>query len=290
MKVIKAINNNVVSALDEGGNEVIIVGKGVGFKAKDTGEVDSSSIEKIFRMDNATETQKLKDLFSGLSLELLRVTNRIIDYAKLHLSKQLNQSVYITLTDHIAFAVDRYKKGMKFRNALTMEVRRFYNEEYQIGLYAVEIIDQEFSIRFSDDEAASIALHIVNAEYDASISETVRMTESIDGIIKIVENRLLMKMQEGTLFFDRFVTHLKFLFQRILKPDLNITVDNDFVTMVKNSYPHEYACSEEIGDYISSRSEHQITDEDKAYLTIHIRRIMLPRNQVHQNMPTDKKE
>ena len=281
MKVQKVINNNVVSALDENQNEIIIVGKGVGFKAKDGDSIKKESIEKIFRMESATETQKLKDLFSGLSLELLRVTNRIVDYAKLHLSKQLNQSVYITLTDHIAFAVERYKQGMVFRNALTLEVRRFYNEEYQIGLYAIELIDQDFGVRFSEDEAASIALHIVNAEYDASISETMRMTESIDGIIKIVENRLEMKMAEDTLFYDRFVTHLKFLFQRILKPDLSITIDNDFVAMVRSSYPTEYACSEEIGNYIESQSGHKITNEDKAYLTIHIRRIMLPHGQSH---------
>ncbi len=274
MRILKVINNNVVSALDAENLEIIVVGKGIGFKAKPGDLIRESAVEKVFRMQNESEAEKLKALYSGLSLEMLRVANRIIDYAKLHLSKQLNQSIYITLTDHIAFAVDRYKQGMVFRNALTMEVRRFYNEEYQVGLYALELIDQSFNVRFTEDEAASIALHIVNAEFDSSLGEVMRMTEAIDGIIKIVESRLNIRLEENSLFYDRFVTHLKFLFQRVLKPDMSVTTDNDFVEMVRTSYPEEFSCSTAIGDYISERTGHLISEEDKAYLTIHIRRIM----------------
>lgn len=31
MKILKVINNNVVSALDESGEEIVVMGKGVGF-------------------------------------------------------------------------------------------------------------------------------------------------------------------------------------------------------------------------------------------------------------------
>ncbi len=46
---------------------------------------------------------------------------KIIQYAKQSLNKELNENIYLTLTDHINFAVARYKQGMNFNNALLSE-------------------------------------------------------------------------------------------------------------------------------------------------------------------------
>ena len=49
--------------------------------------------------------------------------------------------------------------------------------------------------------------------------------------------------------------------------------DNGFGEMISRMYPVEYACSEKIAHYIKMRYEHEITDEETAYLAVHIRRI-----------------
>ena len=50
MKVKKVFNNNILCAVDEEGNEVIVTGKGLGFQ-KHTGEsLDENKIEKTYRM------------------------------------------------------------------------------------------------------------------------------------------------------------------------------------------------------------------------------------------------
>ena len=54
---------------------------------------------------------------------------------------QLNQNVYLALTDHIDFALRRFKDGMLFENALYSEIRRFYPEEFQIGCHALDLIE-----------------------------------------------------------------------------------------------------------------------------------------------------
>lgn len=48
MKIIKVINNNVVSALDKDAEEVVIMGKGIGFHAKPGQIVNEEQIEKTF--------------------------------------------------------------------------------------------------------------------------------------------------------------------------------------------------------------------------------------------------
>ena len=65
MQIVRAINNNIVSCLDENGQEVIVMGKGLGFHAKTCSEISESQIEKMFRMDSQKETDKLKALFSS---------------------------------------------------------------------------------------------------------------------------------------------------------------------------------------------------------------------------------
>ena len=49
MKIIKVINNNVVSALDKDAEEVVIMGKGIGFHAKPGQIVNEEQIEKRIR-------------------------------------------------------------------------------------------------------------------------------------------------------------------------------------------------------------------------------------------------
>ena len=52
MKISRIINNNVVSTCDEEGREVIVMGRGVGFKAKEGSTIDEDKIEKVFRLDS----------------------------------------------------------------------------------------------------------------------------------------------------------------------------------------------------------------------------------------------
>lgn len=52
MKIIKVINNNVVSALDKDAEEVVIMGKGIGFHAKPGQIVNEEQIEKTFRLED----------------------------------------------------------------------------------------------------------------------------------------------------------------------------------------------------------------------------------------------
>ena len=48
MKVIKKINNNVALCIDQGGKELIALGKGIGFKAMPYELQDLSGIERTF--------------------------------------------------------------------------------------------------------------------------------------------------------------------------------------------------------------------------------------------------
>ena len=273
MKIAKIINNNVVRTCVEEGREIIVMGRGVGFKAKEGSTIDEEKVEKIFRLESQNTMDKFKELLVSLPMEHVQISAEIISYAKEVLNRPINPNVYITLTDHINFALERYKQKMMFSNPLIREVRSFYHAEYLIGEYAIAMIERGLGVKLPVDEAASIALHIVNAEYDAPMGDTIKITNLIQQVLEVVREYFSIELDEQSLSYERFITHLRFLAQRVFTGE-HMNLDNlEFQEVIDRLYPEEYACSQKIQALIKLQYRHQVTEEEVAYLALHIKRI-----------------
>ena len=62
MIIEKVINNNIVSAFDEDGREVVIMGRGIGFGVRPGAAVRDSKVEKVFRIESSNIAEQLKEL------------------------------------------------------------------------------------------------------------------------------------------------------------------------------------------------------------------------------------
>ena len=258
MVIDKIINNNIVSAFDEKGLEVVIMGRGIGFQMKRGQEVPAEKIEKVFRIKSQSIAEQLKELLAKMPLEQVQISNEIISYAKKTMKLKLNQSIYVTLTDHISFAISRCKKGIHLENALLWEIKRFYPQEFELGRYAVELVKKRLNVEMPEDEAGFIALHFVNAEYGTDIRD-----------------ELGIEMDEGSLHYERFLTHVKFLLQRIYRKELLEEEENEITEMMQRKYPREYSCSRKVADYIEKTADCKLSGEEVLYLTLHIRRVAM---------------
>ena len=87
----KVINNNIISAYEKSGAEVIVMGRGIGFKKKQGEVVPADQISKIFRIKSRTLTEQFKELLANMPLERVRISDEIISHAKDHLKLKLNQ-------------------------------------------------------------------------------------------------------------------------------------------------------------------------------------------------------
>ncbi len=275
MKIDRIINNNVVSAIEEDGTEVVVMGKGVGYHSRHGMEIPKDMITKIFRLDQPGTMNQFKSLLEKLPLEHLQLSEEIIGYAKSVLNKKLNQNIYLTLTDHINFSIERFKKHMMFTNPLLREVKMFYREEYLIGEYAIALIEKRLGIRFPVDEAASVALHIVNAEYNTKMRDTIDITNLIQAVLEIIREYFHMELDETSISYERLITHLRFLAQRIYSKELLENDNPEFYEMIAKMYPEEFRCSLKIRDYIEKTYEHHVTDEEVTYLAVHIKRVRI---------------
>ena len=164
---------------------------------------------------------------------------------------------------------------MVFSNPILSEIKTFYKEEYLVGEYAVALIERRVGVRLPVDEAGFIAMHIVNAELNTAMNKTMDMTKLIQNGVKIVKEFFSMEPDEGSLSYQRFITHLRFLAQRILTGELLNSGNTEFSNIIAGMYPEEYECSLKIKEFILESYHHDVTEEETAYLAVHIKRMRL---------------
>lgn len=237
--------------------------------------VSEQHIDKIFTLQNEDIQENFKALISSIPLEYMKVSEEIIAYAKLKLGKKLNESIYLHLTDHIHFAIERYRKNLPIRNGLIWETKQLYKEEYEVGMEALNMICDQFGVILPEDEAGFMALHFVNAALNEEMPNIKSMTQVMQEILTIIKYHFKIDFDENSLTFYRFVTHLKFFAQRLVKgKHYKSNNDDELFLMIQKKYPAAHKCSEKIKKFIESNYTYQLTDEELMYLTIHIERVV----------------
>jgi beta-glucoside operon transcriptional antiterminator len=276
MEIVKIINNNVVSSMDAKGRETIVMGKGIGFGKKPGDTFDEGLVEKIFHLPDESKSQ-FEQLVADIPYEHTKLASDIIAFANEYLGKKLSKGIYITLTEHLNYAIERQKKGIVFQNALLWEIKRFYTKEFEVGIRALEMIRETTGLEFAEDEAASLALHILNAEVDGiNISDAMSMPGMIKDILNIVRYTMNMDIDEKTIAYERFMTHLKFFIQRALTRQYynadNISEADEFRSFIEKS-PKEYTAAVRIKSYMMAKMDYEVSEDEILYLTMHIRRV-----------------
>lgn len=276
MKVVKVVNNNLVQSEDKSGNEVLVMGCGLGFKKAKGDEIDDSKIEKIYTYKEEGHLEKLRTILQETPLEYVQAVNEIINYARFALSKKLDDNIYLTLTDHINFAVKRAEQGLDIKNALLWEIKHFYNHEFLVGKEALSIIERRLGVKLSEDEAGFIAFHLVNASMDSmEMGNMAEMTKMIQGMVSIVKYHFGIDMDEYSIHYERFITHLKFLASRVLTGVELQDDDMAFLQVLKDQYQEEYKCALKIRDYIQKEYGKDLTRDELIYITVHIKRVTM---------------
>jgi beta-glucoside operon transcriptional antiterminator len=274
VRIEKVLNNNVITVINDQNKELVVMGRGLAFKKKSGDLVEEEKIEKIFTLDNKGISDKFKTLLSEIPIEHMELAEEIINYAKMYLGKKIHDNIYVTLTDHISFAIERFSRGIEIKNALLWDIKRFYKDEFEIGRAALQIIRKKFDILLPEDEAGHIALHLVNAELNEEMPNIISITKIMHDILNIVRNHFMLEYDEESLNYFRFITHLKFFAQRLISGTHILDTDNTLFAMVKEEYNDAFACVERIKTYIMGIYNRELTNEEMLYLTIHIQRVV----------------
>lgn len=276
MKIIRVLNTNVVLSVDENKEDIIVMGCGLAFGKKRGDIIDETKIERIFTQDVSNLTDRFKKLIKKIPVEYLDITEKIVGHAKLKLGKELNDEIYISLTDHIYSSIQRFNDGMMIQNRLLHEIRMLYKDEYNVSMEALHMINERFNVSLIEDEAAFIALHLVNASLNADIRDTMEMTKILNKILVTIKEFYKIEYDENSLDYYRLVTHLKFFSQRVLSKQDNKKIfngENQLFNVVKEKYKESYECVQCISNNVLNEYNYNLSDDDMLYLTIHVEKI-----------------
>lgn len=266
----RKINNNVVYASD-GSKKMIVIGKGLGFNAIRGKKIDEAVVEKIFLPAEHLNLSEMESFLSNVSMEDIKLAERITQMGAKELNREINPVFLIPLIDHINFAIKRCQDNLNIISPIEWEIKKFYSREYQIGKLAIKMIEDSRGIKLPESEAAFIALHFVNAQFDKeTLATTIEFTEIINSIVQIVKYFLQIEIDEESFIYNRFLTHLRYYLMR-RKTGEFVEVDNqDLLDTVLTKFPKELECVNKIADFLLKQYGWETPAEEKMYLTLHI--------------------
>ena len=222
------------------------------------------------------ENEKFQELLRTLPEEHIDIAEEIISYAEGQLQAPLNNHIHIALTDHLSFAIERIQQGYQIQNKLLNEIKVLYKKEYQIGLWAKQLIRDRLGIDIPDDEVAHIALHIHTAKMDAaSMNKTLQQTTLIREMIDLMKQKLHVHIDEEGISYQRLVTHLRFALNRIENGELFHSMDDDMLALIQTKYEKEFACAVAMAEYAKKEYGIEFPVTELAYITLHIQRLTI---------------
>lgn len=274
MKIVRVLNTNAVVTTDAKGRELIITGAGIGFKKKKGEDLDRSLADKTYYLESSDDSKRLQQVVKEISEEYLEIADRVVSTARKE-NLKVRDSLYVTLTDHINSAVDRYREGIAIKNMMKLEIRKFYPKEYEIGQKAVAWIQRQNGVDLGDDEAAFIAMHIVSAELGTGDAVDVnKITELINAVLQIVRIHFKINFDEKSISYERFLTHLKFFAARVFDNTVYQDSMQEIYKVLVEQNAYAYSGVRKIAEYIEKQYRYQLTIDERLYLLIHIKRIL----------------
>ena len=244
MKVSKILNNNLVLSRNAENEEIIVKGLGIGFHAKRGDTIDESLVEKIFYPENHQNSIQIQQYLLSIPEEYLDFVQKFVDRVKeeepdLH----LNNSIYLSLSDHIMGTVERFGNGISLKNVLLLDIQQLYRKEYEYGLKMVEAANRKFEIQLPADEAGFIALHFVNAEEGQQNNDNYQIAMIVNQVQEIVKTYFSdITFNESSLYYQRFLTHLKYFAQRYLHKELQYDEDENLFQIIQEQCREAYGC------------------------------------------------
>ncbi|OPF88900.1 RNA-binding protein [Vagococcus martis] len=272
MKIIKILNNNAFISQDDAGNEVVVMGVGIAFGKKNGQIVEPSNRYKIFSNINSKIIDRFKNVFSDIPEDYLEITERLIFVMEKEYGKKIDDIIYVSLTEHLHGAVERINKGIEVANPLLMDIKRLFKDEFEVGMLGVKEVNQRFEVVFSEDEAAYIAQHLINGQLD-NLVDINDMSKLMQEIISIIKFTFRMEFNEESIYYYRFVTHLKFFAQRVIDKQVYTSENDDMFDLFKEKYVESYECVVKIDNYLSKNYHYHLNSDEQLYLLLHIEKI-----------------
>ncbi|MFG6149664.1 glucose PTS transporter transcription antiterminator GlcT [Halobacillus sp. B23F22_1] len=268
----KVLNNNVVIAKHPSYQEVVLIGKGIGFSKKRGDFISFNKADKTFLLKNENEKQQYVNLIPHIEEGFIDFMNDLLFHIENRMGQELNEHIHVALTDHLAFALKRTQKNLQFTNPFLPEIESLYPKEYQIALEVVTMVYDKLGVQFPEGEVGFIALHIHSAVTDKTLREINTHNKLITNLVEIVEETMHVTIDKHSVDYHRLVQHLHRAIDRVYQEE-SIGEEIRLANMLKNEYPLCYNLAWKLIKVMQKQLNKPVDESEAIYLTIHLQRL-----------------
>jgi transcriptional antiterminator len=265
-EIKKIINNSAVIVRDKD-EEVILFGKGIGFQKSENDIIyESTKIEKKYQLinlknPNTNEKDKKIPQFIAVVIELMdKSTNDEFSYTTIK-----------SLTNHISAMYLRIINNENLENPFHYEIKALYAKDYQIGLHIGEEIFKRTGIKVPESELDFLTLYIHNGNTNDAKAKMDLIHSIIYQISFLLEDKYNIKLNKDGIDYGRFIVHLRFVIERIIRREYN--PDIYLKDLFMNKFTKYQDICQDIASILEDELHTTITGDERIYLLMHIVRL-----------------
>jgi len=190
LRVVRVLSNNAVLARTAAeADEVILVGRGIGFRRR-PGELLPTDAAGRRYVELSTDQVRFLQSMDSLDHAAMDVISAAVDLA-VDLLGELHPSVYVVLAEHLSFAVQRVGLGETIRNSLLGEIRSSFPLEFRAAELIVGYLNSHLEgVNLPVDEAAFIALHLNAARTGVTVKQPLAAANALAELVRTVCTQL----------------------------------------------------------------------------------------------------
>lgn len=271
-EIKKILNNNVVIAISEQGNEVILTGKGIGFNQKQGERLDESRVDKYFVLIDKHEQEQYKLLLPHVPESFIGIMNETISLISDKLNAELDEHIHVSLTDHLSFAIKRLSQGLDVKNPFLVETQTMYPKEYTIAEEVIQHINHKLDVALPDGEIGFVALHIHSAITNRSVGELNKYSALMSQLVNVIEESLHIDINRTGVDYLRLVRHLRHAIERS-ESNQPVEAHERLEKVLKEEYPMCYNLSWKLIKIMQKDLRTNFPDAEAVYLTMHLQRL-----------------
>lgn len=265
-KIIKIINNSAVVAQDKN-EEVILLGKGIGFQKKENDIIyESTKIEKkyqLIKVRNYTAGEKDNQMLPFIAL--------VIELMDRSTSNEFCCTTMKSLTDHIAAMYLRIINDEILENPFHYEIKALYASDYQISLQIGEGVYKRTGIKIPESELDFLTLYVHNGNSNDAKAKMDLIHSIIYQVSSLLEDKYSIILHKDSIDYNRFIVHLRFVIERIIRREYN--PDINLKDLFMNKLEKYQNICQDIVSILEGELHTTITDDERVFLLIHIARI-----------------
>lgn len=262
--IIKEVLNNSSVLVDDQGKELILVGKGIGFQQKRGNSIDKNQqfAKKYYAMVPNNE---------DLDSKFIKQAACIVDIISEQINKPIEGQALASLTNHLVAMLIRIEKNDEFINPFHSETKALYASSYQLSEIVANKIKTNLKLELPEAEIGFITLYIHNLLNEHDISYNEMTNAVISEVSELLTHKYKMNLNKDSLTYARFVVHIKFVIQRILRDEKleNLAIIDEIFHLYEKYVP----IAQEISMIISEQIDYELGNNEVAYILLYVARL-----------------